>query len=519
MICLAGLAYSPSATRPSLRAVSAHTTLTAIASPPEPPRPEVDLPTPTEEGGPLASLLPLSLLLESQEADRSKDALVGEDAGRFALKNERWGDVAILPAQVTGGAVEAGRGWLQFCAAVGTILSALAVLWIYSPTGYGDDFVAGLEALCGGNSHLVTLCFGLLFPLVHSGLASLRPWARQFTGERLWRVIFASASLPLAYSWIVYYISHVHDGVTFWNLQANPAAHAVAWSSSWKVPSALFDDSAPSARPVAPTAQTAPTGHPRAPPELLGSWPWPQELASGRPKSRCCCCSRLQVEHQLHLLLLPLPHRLQPQGGARRLRPSRRGFAATLPHAQCLSASARLCVGCAVQVAAVDKPQIHLWETGIIRITRHPQAVGQCLWSAAHLAMVGKPLRGRVRDRAPPARAAARAENTRTRTPPAYPPPPPPPPRRAAPWLWPGSTFCLLTNALLVAHHLFACWNGDRRLHAEHGSLVQTASDRAPPASLDRLKAQAAPTQPRRPPHQLGSVQRPKQPASAHRKV
>ena len=110
VICLAGLAYSPSATRPSLRpAVSAHTTLTAIASPPEPPRPEVDLPTPTEEGGQLASLLPLSLLLESQEADRSKDALVGEDAGRFALKNERWGDVAILPAQATGGAPARAR--------------------------------------------------------------------------------------------------------------------------------------------------------------------------------------------------------------------------------------------------------------------------------------------------------------------------------------------------------------------------------------------------------------------------
>ena len=62
VICLVGLAYSPSATRPSLRpAVSAHTTLTAIASPPEPPRPEVDLPTPTEEGGQLASLLPLWL--------------------------------------------------------------------------------------------------------------------------------------------------------------------------------------------------------------------------------------------------------------------------------------------------------------------------------------------------------------------------------------------------------------------------------------------------------------------------
>jgi zeta-carotene isomerase len=63
---------------------------------------------------------------------------------------------------------------------------------------------------------------------------------------------------------------------------------------------------------------------------------------------------------------------------------------------------------------------VHLWETGIIRITRHPQAVGQAMWSAAHLAMV-------------------------------------------------GSTFAILTNALLVGHHAFACWNGDRRLLAEHG--------------------------------------------------
>ena len=38
---------------------------------------------------------------------------------------------------------------------MGTILGALAVLWIYAPTGYGDDFVFALEQLCGGN-HLVT---------------------------------------------------------------------------------------------------------------------------------------------------------------------------------------------------------------------------------------------------------------------------------------------------------------------------------------------------------------------------
>ena len=36
----------------------------------------------------------------------------------------------------------------------------------------------------------------------------------------------------------------------------------------------------------------------------------------------------------------------------------------------------------------METPKVHLWETGVIRITRHPQAVGQAMWSAAHLAMV-----------------------------------------------------------------------------------------------------------------------------------
>ena len=72
------------------------------------------------------------------------------------------------------------------------------------------------------------------------------------------------------------------------------------------------------------------------------------------------------------------------------------------------------------EVAAVEKPKIHLWETGVIRITRHPQYVGQVMWSAAHLAMV-------------------------------------------------GTSFTALTMALLISHHYFACWNGDRRLLAEHG--------------------------------------------------
>ncbi|PNW69789.1 hypothetical protein CHLRE_19g750247v5 [Chlamydomonas reinhardtii] len=42
-----------------------------------------------------------------------------------------------------------------------------------------------------------------------------------------------------------------------------------------------------------------------------------------------------------------------------------------------------------LEVAAVDKPKLHLWETGIMRISRHPQMVGQGLWCLAHTLWVG----------------------------------------------------------------------------------------------------------------------------------
>ena len=56
------------------------------------------------------------------------------------------------------------------------------------------------------------------------------------------------------------------------------------WESSWfKMASTLSDDTAPSASLDRLKARAAPT-HPRAQPEPLGGLPWPQELASGRPK-------------------------------------------------------------------------------------------------------------------------------------------------------------------------------------------------------------------------------------------
>ena len=257
----------------------------------------------TDEG---ARLPEIPFLTKTLASDRSSDLMIGEDAATFDINNEEWGKLGE-------------SGWFTFTAAVGTIMTAVAILWVYSPTGYADDFLASIESLTGGNPHLVTLFFGILFPIVHSGLASLRPLGEQVVGARMWRVIFAFPSLCLSYSWITYFIAHAHDGIQFYDLSGNDLAHIIAWT----------------------------------------------------------------INFASFFFLYPSVFDLK-------------------------------------EVAAVNKPTVHLWETGMIRITRHPQFVGQAMWSAAHLAMV-------------------------------------------------GTSFTALTMALLVGHHAFACWNGDRRLYDKHG--------------------------------------------------
>ena len=63
-----------------------------------------------------------------------------------------------------------------------------------------------------------------------------------------------------------------------------PVIVSIAWTSWFKMASTLFEDTAPSARLVPPRAQAAPT-QPRAQPQHIVSLQWPQELASGHPKS------------------------------------------------------------------------------------------------------------------------------------------------------------------------------------------------------------------------------------------
>jgi uncharacterized membrane protein len=82
-----------------------------------------------------------------------------------------------------------------------------------------------------------------------------------------------------------------------------------------------------------------------------------------------------------------------------------------------------------LEIAAIQKPQVHLYETGIIRITRHPQMVGQVIWCVAHT-------------------------------------------------LWLGTSFTFVTSIGLVLHHLFGVWHGDRRLSQRYGEAFALVKQR-----------------------------------------
>ena len=177
-------------------------------------------------------------------------------------------------------------------------------------------------------SHFIILGLLLGFAVVHSGLAALRPWGEKRIGARLYRVVFALASLPYAAVLIIYFINHRYDGLQLWHLQGVPGIESLIWSLS--AISFLF--------------------------------------------------------------LYPATFNL-------------------------------------LEIAAIQKPQVHLYETGIIRITRHPQMVGQVIWCIAHL-------------------------------------------------LWLGTSFMVVTSLGLILHHLFAVWHGDRRLQARYGEAFTAVKER-----------------------------------------
>ncbi|NEQ70483.1 MAG: hypothetical protein F6K21_34325 [Symploca sp. SIO2D2] len=178
------------------------------------------------------------------------------------------------------------------------------------------------------SSHLVMSILLLGFAIAHSGLAAFRPWGEKYIGARLYRVLFALVSLPLAVVLIIYFINHRYDGWQLWQVKGTPGVQLAVW-----VLSAIS-----------------------------------------------------------FLFLYPATFNL-------------------------------------LEIAAIQKPEVHLFETGIIRVTRHPQMVGQVIWCIAHT-------------------------------------------------LWIGTTFTLLTSVGLILHHLFAVWHGDRRMLARYGEAFEKAKAR-----------------------------------------
>lgn len=82
-----------------------------------------------------------------------------------------------------------------------------------------------------------------------------------------------------------------------------------------------------------------------------------------------------------------------------------------------------------LEIAAIEKPTLHFWETGVMRITRHPQAIGQILWCVAHSA-------------------------------------------------WIGSSTTVSASSVLIAHHLFSMWHGDRRLGEKDPQAFQAIKEK-----------------------------------------
>jgi uncharacterized membrane protein len=177
-------------------------------------------------------------------------------------------------------------------------------------------------------SHGIILALLVLFAIAHSGLAALRPWGESKIGARLYRVIFATVSIPLAVVLLIFFINHRYDGLVLWQLQTVPGMKTYVW-----VLSAIS-----------------------------------------------------------FIFLYPATFNL-------------------------------------LEIAALSKPEVHLYETGIIRISRHPQMVGQIIWCVAHT-------------------------------------------------LWIGTTFTLLTSSGLIAHHLFAVWHGDHRLEKRYGQAFLKVKER-----------------------------------------
>ncbi|MGK7938887.1 MAG: NnrU family protein, partial [Crocosphaera sp.] len=81
-------------------------------------------------------------------------------------------------------------------------------------------------------SHGIILALLLGFAVAHSGLAALRPWGESKIGARLYRVLFALVSIPLATILIIYFFNHRYEGLVLWQVQGVPGVKWTVWGLS-----------------------------------------------------------------------------------------------------------------------------------------------------------------------------------------------------------------------------------------------------------------------------------------------
>jgi len=78
-------------------------------------------------------------------------------------------------------------------------------------------------------SHWIMLGLLLGFAVAHSGLASLRMGGEAIIGARLYRVLFALVSIPLAVILVVYFFNHRYDGLLLWQVQGVTGVKTLVW--------------------------------------------------------------------------------------------------------------------------------------------------------------------------------------------------------------------------------------------------------------------------------------------------
>lgn len=170
--------------------------------------------------------------------------------------------------------------------------------------------------VCNGILQVVMLILILIFAIFHSGLASLRDTGEKLIGERAYRVLFAGTSLPLAVSTVVSSLLSIRRTILFLYLTSILATFSVLNSFVVGVEGIDFEGF---------VVQVYFINH-----RYDGVQLWELKNAFGVHEF-------VWLSNFISFLFLyPSTFNL-------------------------------------LEVAAVDKPKMHLWETGIMRITRHPQ--------------------------------------------------------------------------------------------------------------------------------------------------